>query len=46
MGKLFVNLKKSFTTAPILTHFNPTWQCFVETNVSDVSNFKLEIVLA
>jgi hypothetical protein len=43
MEKAFVNLKECFTTAPILTHFNPKCQCIVETDASD---FALGAVLS
>jgi hypothetical protein len=43
MKKAFVNLKECFTTAPILTHFNPKRQCIVETDASD---FALGAVLS
>jgi hypothetical protein len=33
--KAFVSLKERFTTAPVLSHYNPKQQCFVETDVSD-----------
>jgi hypothetical protein len=35
MEQAFVNLKECFTTAPILTHFNPKCQCIVETEAYD-----------
>jgi hypothetical protein len=43
METAFVNLKEWFTTAPILTHFNPKRQCIVETDASD---FALGAVLS
>jgi hypothetical protein len=33
----FDQLKNSFTSAPILCHFQPEFQCFVETDASDYS---------
>jgi hypothetical protein len=35
MTKSFEKLKHCFTTAPILTHFNPHRECIVETDASD-----------
>jgi hypothetical protein len=35
MTKAFEKLKYCFTTAPILTHFNPHQECIVETDASD-----------
>jgi hypothetical protein len=35
MIKAFEKLKHCFTTAPILTHFNPHRECIVETDTSD-----------
>jgi hypothetical protein len=35
MTKSFEKLKHCFTTAPILTHFNPNRECIVETDASD-----------
>jgi hypothetical protein len=35
MEKSFEELKNRFTTAPILTHFDPTKTCIVETDASD-----------
>jgi len=39
----FNNLKYHFTTAPILTHFNPNLKCIVKT---DSSNYTLGGVLS
>jgi hypothetical protein len=35
MTKSFEKLKHCFTTAPILTHFDPHRECIVETDASD-----------
>jgi hypothetical protein len=35
MEQAFVDLKKRFTPAPILTHYSPECQCIVETDASD-----------
>jgi hypothetical protein len=35
MTKAFEKLKHCFTTAPILTHFDPNRECIVETDASD-----------
>jgi hypothetical protein len=35
MTKSFEKLKHCFTTAPILTHFNPYRKCIIETDASD-----------
>jgi hypothetical protein len=43
MEKAFVDLKERFTTAPILTHYNPERQCIVETDASD---FALRAVIS
>jgi hypothetical protein len=41
--KAFVSLKERFTTAPVLSHYNPKRQCIVETDASD---FALGAVLS
>jgi hypothetical protein len=40
MTKSFEKLKHCFTTAPILTHFDPHHECIVETDASDFQNGK------
>jgi hypothetical protein len=37
MEKDFIDLKKGFTSAPILTHYSPEHQCIIETDASDLA---------